>query len=57
MYMNVSVKRKRNKNQSSSKLWYYRLDLISRGRIEQLVKEEILHPLDFVDFDQCMNCI
>jgi hypothetical protein len=30
---------------------------ISRGRIERLIKEEILHPLDFSNFDQCIECI
>jgi hypothetical protein len=30
---------------------------ISRGRIEHLIKEEILHLLDFSNFDQCIECI
>jgi tetrahydromethanopterin S-methyltransferase subunit G len=30
---------------------------ISRGRIERLVKESILPPLEFLDFEQCMDCI
>ena len=33
----------------SSKLWHRRLGHISRGRMEQLIKEEIFHPLDFSD--------
>jgi hypothetical protein len=36
-----------SKNESSSKLWHSHLGHISRGRIECLIKEEILHPLDF----------
>jgi hypothetical protein len=27
------------------------------GRIEHLVKESILLPLEFLDFEQCINCI
>jgi hypothetical protein len=30
---------------------------ISRGRIESLIKEQILHPLDFIDLEQCRDCI
>jgi hypothetical protein len=30
---------------------------ILRGRIECLIKEEILHPLDFSNFNQCIECI
>ena len=55
-----SKKRKRNTNgdgESSSKLWHYRLGHVSRGRIERLVKENILHPLDFADLEQCVDCI
>ena len=55
-----SKKRKRNTNgdgESSSKLWHYRLGHISGGRIERLVKENILHPLDFADLEQCVDCI
>jgi hypothetical protein len=28
-----------------------------RGRIERLVKESILPPLEFSDFEQCIDCI
>jgi hypothetical protein len=41
-----------SKNETSSKLWHSRLGHISQGRIEHLIKEEILHPLDFSNFDQ-----
>jgi hypothetical protein len=27
------------------------------GGIERLVKEQILHPLDFTDLEQCRDCI
>jgi hypothetical protein len=44
-------KRKRSDGETSSKLWHYHLGPISRGRIECLIKEQILHPLDFIDLD------
>jgi hypothetical protein len=34
-----------------------RLGHISRGMIEHLVKESILPPLEFSDFEQCIDCI
>jgi hypothetical protein len=46
-----------SKNETSSKLWHSRLCHISRGRIEHLIKEEILHLLDFSNFDQCIECM
>jgi hypothetical protein len=49
-------KRKRIDSESS-KLWHCRLGHISRGRIECLVKESILTPLEFSDLDQCVDCI
>lgn len=56
---NVGTKRKHKDNETSSKLWHYRLGHISRGRIERLIKENILHPLDFSDAnaEQCIDCI
>jgi hypothetical protein len=41
----------------SSKSWHYRLGHILRGGIERLVKESILPPLQFSDFEQCIDCI
>jgi hypothetical protein len=46
-----------SKNETSSKFWHSHLGHISRRRIEHLIKEEILHPLDFSNFDQCIECI
>ena len=54
--MNTSNKWKRVHN-VSSKLWHYRLDHISRGRIERLIKKSILPPLEFLDLEQCIDCI
>jgi hypothetical protein len=57
--VNVSLSKNKRKriDDVSSELWYHRLGHISRGRIERLVKESILPPLEFSDFDQCINCI
>lgn len=52
---NANKKRKRT-HDTSSKLWHYRLGHISRGRIERLVKNTILPPLEFSDFEQCRGC-
>jgi hypothetical protein len=49
-------KRKRIDSESS-KLWHCRLGHISRGRIERLVKESILPPLEFSNLEQCVDCI
>jgi hypothetical protein len=42
---NANTKRNRSQD-ASSKLWHCRLGHISRGRIERLVKNEILPPLE-----------
>src|SRR6266498_569295 len=44
-------------DETSSKLWHCRLGHISRGRMECLIKEEILPPLVFSDSEQCIDCI
>jgi hypothetical protein len=54
---NVSSKRKRCDNAISTKLWHYCLDHISMGRIERLIKDDILIPLDFSNSDYCIDCI
>jgi hypothetical protein len=35
----------------------HHLGHISRGMIERLVKQSILLPLEFSDFEKCINCI
>jgi hypothetical protein len=47
---NVNRKRKRT-HDASSKLWHCCLGHISRGRIERLVKNKILPPLEFLDLE------
>ena len=54
----VTNKRKRSiTNETSSKLWHCRLGHISKGRMECLIREEILHQLDFSDSEHCIDCI
>jgi hypothetical protein len=54
---NVSSKCKRCDDATLVKLWHYRLCHISRGRIERLIKDDILIPLDFSNSDYCIDCI
>ncbi|GJZ21613.1 putative RNA-directed DNA polymerase [Tanacetum coccineum] len=49
--------RKHLDEESSSRLWHKRLGHISKDRMQRLIKEEILHHLDFLDFNQCVECI
>ena len=44
-------------NENSSMLWHRRLEHIFKERITRLVKDGVLHTLDFVDFDTCVDCI
>jgi hypothetical protein len=54
----VNANRKRKRTQeASSKLWHCCLGHISRGRIERLVKNKILPPLEFSDLEQYRECI
>jgi hypothetical protein len=56
----VTNKRRRittSDNETSSKLCHCRLGHISRGRMERLIKEEILAPLDFSDLGHYIECI
>jgi hypothetical protein len=57
--MNVSSSKNKHKRIDgvSLKLWHRRLGHISRGMIECLIKESILSPLEFLDFEQCIDCI
>jgi hypothetical protein len=56
----VSSKRRRiltSDNETSLKLWHYHLGHISRGKMELLIKEEILAPLEFFDLGKYIECI
>ena len=52
----VNRKRKRA-HDALSKLWHYRLGHILMGRIERLVKNDILPLLELSDLEQCRECI
>jgi hypothetical protein len=54
---NVSSKCKRSNDATSAKLWHYRLGHNSKGRIERLIKDDILILLDFSNSDYCIDCI
>ena len=54
--MNVSNKRKRI-HDVSLKLRHCCLGHISRERIERLIKKSILLSLEFLDLEQCIDCI
>jgi hypothetical protein len=40
-----------------AKLWHCHLGHILSGRIERLIKDDILYPLDFSNSDYCIDCI
>ena len=50
-----STKRKLKEN--SATLWHKRLGHISKPRIQRLVSDGILEPLDLADFEVCIECI
>jgi len=44
-------------NEQFSFLWHKCLGHISRERMERLIKNVILHDLDFMDLNICVDCI
>ncbi|PRQ48851.1 putative RNA-directed DNA polymerase [Rosa chinensis] len=42
---------------ASSFLWHKRLGHISKQRLQELVKQDILPALDFTDFETCVDCL
>ena len=50
------IKRKLT-TKNSATLWHKQFGHTSKQRIERLVSDKILNPLDFTDFDICVNCI
>lgn len=42
---------------TSFSLWHGRLGHISKDRINRLIKDDILPPLDSSDFEECVDCI
>jgi hypothetical protein len=55
----ISMRKNASDNETSSKLWHCRLGHIQGGgeRMERLIKEEIIQPLNFFDLDHCVECI
>ena len=56
LHPNVGTKRTLN-DEKSAYLWHKRLGHISRPRIERLIKDGILHNLDWANYDVCVDCI
>ncbi|KAH9714963.1 Integrase catalytic domain-containing protein [Citrus sinensis] len=44
-------------DENSSMLWHKRLGHISKQMMERLIKDSILHKLDFSDFGTCVDCV
>ena len=44
-------------NENSATLWHKCLGHISKQRIQRLMLDEILDPLDLSDFEVCIECI
>ena len=57
LHVNIIGAKRKLIGESSTSLWHQRLGHISKRRIERLVSNGILDPLDFLDFDMCVNCI
>ena len=53
----VTCKKRGRIDERSSMLWHKRLGHISRDKMQRLIKEGVLHDLDFLDFDTCVDCI
>ncbi|KAF7808426.1 Retrovirus-related Pol polyprotein from transposon TNT 1-94 [Senna tora] len=53
----ITGHKRQRTDENSSMLWHRRLGHISRDRLERMVKQDILHNLDFSDFDSCVDCI
>ena len=51
MNVNDVMHKRKCDDETSLKLWHCRLGHISRGRIERLIREEILHSLDLSELD------
>ena len=55
--MNVVSSNHAGVDENSFMLWYKRLCHISKQRMERLIKDDILHNLDFCNFDTCIDCV
>ena len=57
LHVNSRGTKRKLTNEDSSMLWHRCLGHISKQRIERLVSDGILGPLDLVDFIICVECI
>ena len=57
LHVNSRGTKRKLTNEDSSMLWHRRLGHISKQRIERLVSDGILGPLDLADFTVCVECI
>ncbi|KAH9735468.1 Integrase catalytic domain-containing protein [Citrus sinensis] len=55
--MNVVSSNRARVDENFSMLWHKRLGHISKQRMEMLIKDDILHNLDFSYFGTCVDCI
>ena len=55
--MNVVSSNRVRVDENSFMLWHKRLGHISKQMMERLIKDDILHNLDFSDFSTCVDCI
>ena len=56
VHHNIGIKRS-IANENSAYLWHKRLGLISKERLQRLVKNEILPNPEFTDLGLCVDCI
>ena len=57
LHLSIRGAKRKLTGENSTALWHKRLNRISRRRRKKLVSDEILDPLNFIDFDNCINCI
>jgi hypothetical protein len=55
--LHIDNRKRKLTNENSAALWHKRLGHISMKRIERLVSNDILKPLDFTNLNECVNCI
>ena len=55
--LNAELRGTKCKIKNSGILWHKRLGHISRNRVERLVSDGILDPIDLSGLDVCVECI
>lgn len=54
---NLSGNKRKYEPSHSSFLWHKRLGHISKYRLQELIKQDILPSLDFINFRTCIDCL